>query len=66
MHIRSVNAKWGGAQDEGGWWVLAWTSLKGSLQTGPSSQATCTVNSNKKKCEEELHHCRLFPSEGHS
>lgn len=34
MHIRSVNAKWGGAQGEGGW-VLAWMSLKDPLQTGP-------------------------------
>lgn len=65
MHIRSVNAKWGGAQDEGGW-VLAQTSLKGPLQTGPSSQATCTVNSDKTKCEEELRRCRLSPSEGRS
>ncbi|KAM7332220.1 hypothetical protein ACRRTK_008928 [Alexandromys fortis] len=50
---------------EGGW-VLAWTSQKGPLQTGPSSQATCTVNSNKTKCEEELHSCHLSPSEGRS
>lgn len=48
-----------------GGWVLARTSLKGSLQTGPSSQATCTVNSDKKKCEEELRRCRLS-AEGHS
>lgn len=32
MHIRSVNAKWGGAQDEGGW-VGAGTDISEGLAT---------------------------------
>lgn len=49
MHIRSVNAKWGGAQGGGG--VRADMDFsEGSATDRPSSQATCTVTSDEAKC----------------